>query len=286
MNTATNILIAFLLNLAFSLFEFMGGALTGSVAITSDAIHDLGDALSIGLSFFLEKKSQRPPDDAYTFGYARFSVLGGAVTSLILVVSSLWILGNAVNKILHPAPLRWEGMFSFALVGVAVNLCAAFFTRHGDSPNQKAVNLHMLEDVLSWSAVLLGSVVIRTTGWMLLDPLMSIGVALFVLLHAIGNLRAICPVLLGKTPEEIPLSHLREELTHIPGVRYVHNMHIVAFGENQYWGSLHVVTDENPAEIKKSVRELFHAHYISSVTLELESSKDAPLSPSGALPRH
>jgi cobalt-zinc-cadmium efflux system protein len=150
MKTEKNILLAFLLNLAFSLFEFLGGIFTGSVAILSDAVHDIGDAVSIGVSFFLERKAKRLPDATYTYGYARYSVLGGIITTLILLIGSLAVIYNAVNRLFHPTEIHYNGMILFAIVGVLVNFFAALLTREGNSLNQKAVNLHMLEDVLGW----------------------------------------------------------------------------------------------------------------------------------------
>mgnify|MGYP003300944903 CR=1 FL=1 len=98
MKTQSKILIAFILNLAFSIFEFIGGAITGSVAIVSDAIHDVGDAMSIGISYFLEKKSKKQPDDIYTYGYARFSVIGGVITTVILLVGSMVLVFSGCGE--------------------------------------------------------------------------------------------------------------------------------------------------------------------------------------------
>ena len=130
MKTEKNILIAFILNLSFSIFEFIGGIFTGSVAITSDAVHDIGDAASIGLSYFLEKKSKKQPDEKYTYGYARYSVLGSFIVTLILLIGSAFMIYNAVCKIIDPAQINYNGMIVFAVVGVAVNFAAAFFTVH------------------------------------------------------------------------------------------------------------------------------------------------------------
>ena len=199
--SAARILTAFLLNLCFSVFELIGGIFTGSVAILSDALHDLGDAAGIGCSFFLEKKSRKAPDATHTYGYARYSVLGGLITTVILLAGSCLVICNAVLRLLNPSPIDYNGMLIFAVVGVAVNLAAAIFTRHGESLNQKAVNLHMLEDVLGWIVVLIGALVMRFTDWVFIDPLMSIAVAIFILVHAVGTLREILNLFLEKTPD-------------------------------------------------------------------------------------
>ena len=114
MKTEKNILIAFILNLTFSVFEFIGGVVTGSVAIVSDAVHDIGDAVSIGISYFLEKKSKKQPDEKYTYGYARYSVIGSVITTLILLFGSFMVISNAVNRIITPVEINYNGMILFA----------------------------------------------------------------------------------------------------------------------------------------------------------------------------
>ena len=188
MKTERNIFIAFILNLIFSILELIGGLITGSVAIVSDAIHDAGDAASIGISFFLEKKSKQKPDKTHTFGYARYSVVGSLIKTLILIFGSVMMIYTACNRMILPTEINYDGMIVFAIVGVGVNLCAAFVTREGDSLNQKAVNLHMLEDALGWIVVLVGAIVMRFTDFALLDPMMSIGVSAFILINAVRNL--------------------------------------------------------------------------------------------------
>ena len=180
MKTEKRILTAFILNLLFSIFEFFGGAFTGSVAIVSDAVHDLGDAVSIGISYFLERKSKKQPDEVYTYGYARFSVIGSLITTVILLFGSVAVVYNAVVRIFHPVAIDYSGMVIFAVIGTVVNFVAAFLTKDGDSLNQKAVNLHMLEDVLGWIAVLVGSIVIKFTGLTIIDPILSIIIAIYI----------------------------------------------------------------------------------------------------------
>lgn len=274
MKTDKNILIAFALNLAFSVFEFIGGLFTGSVAILSDALHDIGDAMSIGLSFFLEKKSKKHPDGIYTYGYARYSVLGGFITTMILLLGSAFVLYNAVLRIFHPSPIHYDGMILFAIVGAAVNLCAAFFTREGDSLNQKAVNLHMLEDVLGWLVVLVGAVVMRFTDFALIDPLMSIGVAVFIVINAIGNLKEILDLFLEKTPHDICVEELKEHLMEIDGVLDVHHIHVWSMDGQQNYATMHVRTNADGHEMKHKIREELAEHGIGHATLELETENE------------
>lgn len=271
MKTEKNILIAFLLNLSFSIFEFLGGVFTGSVAIMSDAVHDIGDAASIGVSYFLEKKSKKQPDETYTYGYARYSVIGSVITTLILLFGSVAVIYNAIGRIITPAPIHYDGMIVFALVGVCVNLCAAFFTRGGDSLNQKAVNLHMLEDVLGWVVVLIGAVIMRFTDIAVIDPAMSIGVAVVILINAVKNLKEALDLFLEKTPCGVDIHEIQEHIEEIQGALDVHHIHVWSLdGQNNY-ATMHVVTNGNFSEIKEKIREELREHGIGHVTIELEA---------------
>ena len=274
MKTENNIGIAFLLNLLFSIFEFAGGILTGSIAIASDAVHDLGDAVGIGCSYVLEKKSRRPPDVRYTYGYARYSILGGFITTLILMIGSGVIIFRAIGRFIEPAEINYGGMMIFAVVGVCVNSCAAFFTREGDSLNQRAVNLHMLEDVFGWIVVLIGAVVMRFTDFIMLDPLMSIGVAVFILWNSVKNLKEIMEVFLEKVPDDLNIGEIREHLLEIDGVLDVHHIHIRNLDEQNRDAVMHIVTDGDFHEIKEKVREELREHGIGHATLELERENE------------
>ncbi|MBQ5910535.1 MAG: cation transporter, partial [Clostridia bacterium] len=274
MKTEKNILIAFLLNLSFSIFEFFGGIFTGSVAIISDAVHDIGDAASIGASYFLERKSKKQPDEVYTYGYTRYSVIGSVITTLILLFGSLAVIYNAIVRIVNPTAINYNGMIIFAVVGALVNLAAAFFTREGDSLNQKAVNLHMLEDVLGWVVVLVGAVIMRFTDIKIIDPIMSIGVAVFIFINAVGNLKEALNLFLEKAPNGTDLAEIKEHLTEIDGVLDVHHIHIWSMDGHNNFATMHVVTNGEHHKIKDAVREELREHGIGHATLELESENE------------
>lgn len=274
MKTEKNILIAFILNLSFSIFEFVGGIFTGSVAILSDAIHDIGDAMSIGVSYLLEKKSKKQPDETYTYGYARFSVMGSVITTLILLFGSLAVIYNAIIRIFNPVEINYNGMIIFAVVGVVVNFCAAYFTREGDSLNQKAVNLHMLEDVLGWVVVLIGAIIMRFTDISVIDPIMSIAVAVFILINAIKNLKEVLDLFLEKIPHNISIDEIKEHIKHIDGVIDVHHVHVWSMDGHHNYATMHIVANENSHTIKDKIREELKEHGIGHATLEIESPTD------------
>ena len=271
MKTEKNILIAFILNLVFSIFEFVGGIFTGSVAIVSDAIHDIGDAASIGISYFLKKKSKQKPDSKYTYGYVRYSVIGSVITTLILLFGSASVIFNAVHKIFNPTEINYNGMIIFAVVGAVVNFGAAYITREGDSLNQKAVNLHMLEDVLGWIVVLIGAVVMRFTDFAIIDPIMSIGVALFILINATKNLKEVLDLFLEKTPSGIDVEEIKEHICSIDGVLDAHHIHIWSMDGQSNFATMHIVTNSDAHKIKELIREELSEHGIVHATLELEA---------------
>ena len=272
MKTERNILIAFILNFSFAVFEFIGGIFTGSIAILSDAVHDVGDAASIGASYFLERKSKRGADAKNTYGYARYSVLGGLITNLILLLGSCIVIYNAILRIIDPTPINYDGMILFAIFGVLVNFAAVFFTRGEGSLNQRAVSLHMLEDVLGWVTVLIGAIVMRFTSFVLLDPIMSTGVAVFILISAIRGLCTALNVFLEKVPEGVDVGEIREHVLEIDGVADVHHIHIWTLDGESHYSTMHIVTNEDAHIVKEKVREELSEHGVVHATLELEKS--------------
>ena len=270
MKTEKNILIAFILNLGFSIFEFIGGTLTNSVAIISDSIHDIGDSLSIGISYFLEKISKRKPDNKYTYGYARYSVIGSLITTSILIVGSILVVIGAVNRIINPVEINYNGMILFGFVGVVVNILAAYFTKTGESLNQKAVNLHMLEDVFGWIVVLIGALIMKFTDIKIIDPILSILVALFIFINALKNLKVIIDLFLEKTPKGINVDEIKEHLLKIKGVKNVHHIHVWSLDGYNNFATIHVVEDGKNKNIKELVKEEMKEHGINHITVEME----------------
>lgn len=270
MNKEKNILIAFILNISFACFELFGGLFTNSIAIISDAIHDMGDAISIGISYFLEKISKKEPDDIYTYGYARYSVIGATITTVILLVGSSLVIINALKRIMNPVEINYDGMIIFALIGVIINSLAVYFTSKGESLNQKSVNLHMIEDVLGWIVVLIGSIIIKFTSISIIDPIMSILVALFILINSLKNLKNILDLFLEKIPNNISISEIKEHLLEIKNIKDIHHIHIWSIDGINNYATMHVVVS-NDTNIKENIREELKKHGISHVTIELEN---------------
>lgn len=272
MKTEKNILIAFLLNISFSVFEFFGGIFTNSVAILSDSIHDLGDAISIGISYFMERKSKKHADNKYTYGYIRYSVLGGVITTTILLVGSILVIISATKRLFNPVEVNYSGMIIFAVFGVILNFIAAYVTREGDSINQKSVNLHMLEDVLGWIIVLIGAIIMNFTDIKILDPIMSIGVALFILYNSLKNLKKVLDLFLEKTPNDIDIEELKKHLLEVKGVEDIHHIHVWSIDGYNNYATMHIVSKSKEIEkVKKDIRKELEEHNICHAILETEA---------------
>ena len=268
-----NITVAFFLNLAFAILEFVGGAFTNSMAIMSDAVHDLGDALVIGISLVLERKSARSADARHSYGFRRYSVLGALITTLILVAGAVAVVVAAVPRLLSPEPADYSGMIILAIFGVAVNGYAAWKTHGGLSLNQRAVSLHMLEDVLGWVAVLIGAVIMKFTGFAIIDPILSIAIACFIGYNAAQNIRKALPIFLEKAPSELDVEKVTHDLAeHIDGLDSTHHVHVWSLDEEVTIATLHAVAKEgyDPVKIKRAIKDRLAETGISHSTVEME----------------
>ena len=272
MKTDKNILVAFLLNLGFSIFEIIGGVLTNSIAIISDAFHDFIDAFSIGLSYLLEKKSKKKPNYKYTYGYIRYSVLGALITTTFLLVGSIIVIIGAVDRLFNRADINYNGMIIISIIGIVVNFLAAYKTREGDSLNQKSVNLHMLEDVLGWVIVFIGSILMKFTDITYIDSIMSIIIAIYILIHALKNLKSVLDLFLVKTPKNVDIDALKKELLKVKNVSDIHHIHIWSMDGVNNYATIHAVINTKDFEkVKKDLKAELKVHGIVHSTIEIEA---------------
>lgn len=267
--------LAFFLNLSFTVVEIVGGVLTNSVAILSDAVHDLGDSLSLALAWYFQRLSKRGRSAHYTYGYKRFSLMGAIINSVVLIVGSVYIIAEAIPRLFAPEETNAKGMFLLAILGIVVNGIAVIGTRKGASINERVVSLHLLEDVLGWVAVLVGSVVMHFTGWTIIDPILSLAVACFVLFHVYRNVRQALRILLQGTPSEIDQNHILQALGDVKNVNMVHDLHLWSLDESYHILTAHLVLDgphsmAQLAEIKKDMRSMLQKEGIAHATLEFE----------------
>lgn len=274
-DSTDNIKTAFLLNFIFTIVEIIGGLWTNSIAIFSDALHDLGDSLSLGLAWFLDNYSKKGPDQKFTFGYARFSLLGALINSVILVGGSIFILTRAIPRLFNPQTVKPKGMIVFALVGIIVNGIAAWKMRSGSSMNEKVVTWHLLEDVLGWAAVLVVSIILLYKKLPILDPILSIGITSYILYNILQRLKEVLDVFLQGTPEGISVEKLEKKIAKHTAVVSVHHTHVWSLDGEYIFLSTHLEVLDNCErdeiiKLKSNVKSLLKEENIDHITLEVE----------------
>lgn len=277
-HTATgNIAVAFFINFGFAVIELVGGLWTNSIAILSDAFHDFGDSLSLAVAWRLQKVSERPRDAKYSYGYRRFSLLGALFISTVLLVGSVFIIRECVERMMAPQEPNAGGMLGLAVFGVLVNGFAALRLKKGGSISERAVMLHMMEDVLGWIAVLVVSIVMLFVRVPILDPLLSIGISGWVLFNVYRNLKATFRVLLQHTPSGIDATALEREIVALPEVESIHDLHLWSLDGERNISTLHVVTAEpldcgGQMRLKEKIRHICADNGIEHATIEFETA--------------
>ncbi len=272
---------AFFLNLGFTLFEVAGGIWTNSMAILSDALHDLGDTITLGMTWRFARMSGRRGDEVYTFGYRRFSLLGALLMSVVLFGGALVVLSQAIPRIISPQPTHAPGMFALAIVGVLVNGIAALRMHGGRSLSDRVVTWHFLEDVLGWLAVLVASVVIWIQDLPILDPILSLGITLYVLWNVGKRLRETFVILLQGVPEGLDIAGIAERIRQVPGVCDVHHTHLWSQDGQHHVLTAHIVSDdvdtyERAAGLRARVKESLQEVGIEHATIEIERKGGPP----------
>jgi len=274
-----NIKVAFFLNLFFTLLEIVGGFFTNSMAILSDAVHDLGDCLSLGLAWYFQKIANKGSDSSYSYGYKRFSLLGAIINSIVLTVGSIFILTEAIPRIFHPEKTQAVGMFLLAFVGILVNGLAFLRLKHGSSLNEKVVSLHFLEDILGWIAILVGAVLIYFFNILFIDPVLSVGIALYVLFNVYKNIRETLHIILQGIPADIDVAEITENLQQFKGIEHIHDLHVWSVDGNYNILTVHVVTNksleiEKITELKSKIRNSLKQKGIQHATIEFETTDE------------
>ena len=275
-----NIKVAFFLNLTFTIIELIGGFYTNSLAILSDAIHDLGDSLSLGLAWYFQKLSQKGRTNKFSYGYGRFSLMGALINSVVLVVGSGFMLSKAIPGLFAPEDTNVQGMMLLAVMGIIFNGAAVFKLSKGESLNERAVYLHLLEDVFGWVAVMVGSIIMMFVDAPFIDPLLSLLISGFILYNVFKNLRQCVTVLLQGVPEEIDLLSVEERIRQVPKINDLYDLHIWSMDGHHgiMTVNLQVSEDYQLSEldtIREDVREALKEWHIDHFTIEFERVKSS-----------
>jgi len=274
-----NIAVAFFLNFGFTLLEIVGGLLTNSVAILSDAVHDLGDSISLGIAWYFDRFSRRKSDEHYTYGYARFSLIGALVNGVVLISGSLFVLSEAIPRLFKPESVNPSGMIVLAIIGIMVNGAAVLRLKKGQTLNEKVVSWHLLEDVLGWVAVLISGILLYFFNIPIIDPLLSIGITLFVIVNVFKRLKEVFRIFLQGTPLDVDIPELERLILEVSGIKAIHHTHVWTIDGIRHLFSSHIVIEMNfewaqIKQIKQSVIQLLEDHDIHHVTLEIETVDD------------
>jgi len=279
-HSANNIKTAFLLNLFFTIVEVVGGLLTNSIAILSDALHDFGDSVALGLSLYLEKKATKERSSTFSYGFKRLSLLAGLTSSLILIGGSIVILSEAIPRLMTPEHTNAKGMLGLAILGIAVNGFAALRTREGKTVNEEVITWHLLEDILGWVAVFVTSLVMLAFDVHILDPLLSIAITLFVLWNVGKKLKYILQIFLQAVPKNIPIREIEKRLRALPKVKLVHDTHLWTLDGENHVLSTHLVIQKSLSitealSLKCSAKEVVQKAGISHATIEIEKENES-----------
>lgn len=274
-NSTKNIKTAFFLNLSFTLLELVGGFLTNSVAIISDALHDLGDSLSLGLAWFLENYSKKGRDSKFTYGYGRFSLLGAWVNAMVLLIGSIFVLATAIPRLFKPEEPSAEGMILFAIVGIIVNGAAVLKLKNDESLNSKVIALHLLEDVMGWTAILGVAITLLFYDLYILDPILSVLITLYILFNVFKNLKKTVALFLQGTPEHIDIDVVDSKLRSIKKVMTSHHTHIWSLDGSKHILSTHLIIEKDTSrteivKIKKECKNIFNELKLSHITIDIE----------------
>ena len=265
--------VAFFLNLTYAIVEFIAGGVFGSSAVLADSVHDLGDAISIGISAFLETISNREEDRQYTLGYKRFSLLGALVTAVILITGSILVILENIAKIFHPQSVNDEGIFWLGIIAITINVLASLVIRKGQTKNESILSLHFLEDTLGWVAVILMAIVLRFTDWYILDPLLSLAISFFILSKALPRFWSTLKIFLDAVPEGVDIQKIKTDLAELDHVASINQLNLWTMDGLEKNAIVHVCRKEieQMETCKEFIRNLLKDCGFQNITIEVDA---------------
>lgn len=271
----SNIKVAFILNVTFTIIEIISGILFNSMAILSDALHDLGDSFSLGLAWWMQEFSEKESNGLYSYGYRRYSLLSALINALVLVAGSVIIIYNAIPRIFSPEQTNAQGMIGIAILGIIVNGIAVIKSRGGKALNEQVISWHLLEDVFGWIAVFIVGIIMYFQEWYILDPLVSIFITVFILYNILKKLKDTVLVFLQTVPKEIDLDKIINSFLAIEQVVDSHHTHIWSLDSEYHVLTTHLVVDKNTTleeylKIKSKVKESCKQFNIEHLTIQID----------------
>ena len=269
--------VAFFLNLSYAIVEFIAGGIFGSSAVLADSVHDLGDAIAIGISAFLETISNREEDRQYTLGYKRFSLLGALVTAVILITGSILVILENIAKIFHPQSVNDEGIFWLGIIAITINVLASLVIRKGQTKNESILSLHFLEDTLGWVAVILMAIVLRFTDWYILDPLLSLAISFFILSKALPRFWSTLKIFLDAVPEGVDIQKIKTDLAELDHVSSINQLNLWTMDGLEKNAIVHVCLKEmeHMETCKESIRIFLKDCGFQNITIEVDADLES-----------
>ncbi|WP_175880517.1 cation diffusion facilitator family transporter [Streptococcus thalassemiae] len=269
--------VAFFLNLSYAIVEFIAGGIFGSSAVLADSVHDLGDAIAIGISAFLETISNREEDSHYTLGYKRFSLLGAMVTAVILMTGSVLVILENIAKIFHPQPINDEGILWLGIIAITINVLASLVIRKGQTKNESILSLHFLEDTLGWVTVILMAIVLRFTDWYILDPLLSLVISFFILSKALPRFWRTLKIFLDAVPEGVDIQKIKTDLAELDHVASINQLNLWTMDGLEKNAIVHVCLKEmeHMETCKESIRIFLKDCGFQNITIEVDADLES-----------
>ena len=269
--------VAFFLNLSYAIVEFIAGGIFGSSAVLADSVHDLGDAIAIGISALLETISNREEDRHYTLGYKRFSLLGALVTAVILITGSILVILENIAKIFHPQSVNDEGILWLGIIAITINVLASLVIRKGQTKNESILSLHFLEDTLGWVAVILMAIVLRFTDWYILDPLLSLAISFFILSKALPRFWRTLKIFLDAVPEGVDIQKIKTDLAELDHVASINQLNLWTMDGLEKNAIVHVCLKEmeHMETCKESIRIFLKDCGFQNITIEVDADLES-----------
>ena len=269
--------LAFFLNLTYAIVEFIAGGVFGSSAVLADSVHDLGDAIAIGISAFLESISNREEDSHYTLGYKRFSLLGAMVTAVILMTGSVLVILENIAKIFHPQPVNDEGILWLGIIAITINVLASLVIRKGQTKNESILSLHFLEDTLGWVTVILMAIVLRFTDWYILDPLLSLVISFFILSKVLPRFWRTLKIFLDAVPEGVDIQKIKTDLAELDHVASINQLNLWTMDGLEKNAIVHVCLKEmeHMETCKESIRIFLKDCGFQNITIEVDADLES-----------
>lgn len=278
----SRVALAVAVNIVLTLAQFIGGLFSGSLSLIADALHNLSDAISLIIAFAARKISRRPSDASMTFGYGRVEMVAALVNYTTLIITGVYLVYEAITRFYEPQPVNGWLVVIIAGIALLVDSITALltYTLSKQSVNMRAAFLHNLADALGSVAVMIAGTIIILYDWWLIDPIVTLGIAAYILWMSFSEIGGVIRMLMLGSPPELDLTQLLLAIKAVDGVQDIHHTHLWQMNEHQNAMDAHLVIAEGnwhrADDIKQAVRNLLHDQFaVEHATLEIECNRHA-----------